>query len=70
MQPRVWRRGHSAATYLSPLGRDLDGRMFVHKDREDLPDLDLEVSSLHEQSVSAYLQQGGFEGLPAHAAGD
>jgi SAM-dependent methyltransferase len=35
-----------------------------------LPDLDLEVSSLHEQAVSAFVQQGGFEGLPAHAAGE
>jgi hypothetical protein len=63
----VWALGLSD---LCPLDYDLDGRMFVHKGREDLPDLDLEVSSLHEQSVSAFLQQGGFEGLPAHAAGE
>jgi DNA polymerase-3 subunit alpha len=55
---------------LCPLDYDLDGRMFVHKGREDLPDLDLEVSSLHEHAVSTFVQQGGFEGLPAHAAGE
>jgi hypothetical protein len=48
----------------------LDGRMFVHKGPQDLPDLDLEVSSLHEQAASAFIQQGGFEGMPAHAAGE
>ena len=37
--------------------------MFVHEGRDDLPDLDLEVSSLHEAAVSAFVQQGGFEGL-------
>jgi DNA polymerase III alpha subunit len=55
---------------LCPLDHELDGRMFVHKGREDLPDLDLEVSSLHEQAVSAFIGQGGFEGLPAHTAGE
>jgi hypothetical protein len=29
--------------------------MFVHDGREDLPDLDLEVSSLHEAVVSAFV---------------
>jgi hypothetical protein len=29
--------------------------MFVHEGREDLPDLDLEVSSLHEAAVSAFV---------------
>jgi DNA polymerase-3 subunit alpha len=55
---------------LCPLDHELDGRMFVHRSREDLPDLDLEVSSLHESAVSAFVQQGGFEGLPSHAAGE
>ena len=63
----VWALGLSD---LCPLDYDLDGRMFVHKGRQDLPDLDLEVSSLHEQAVSAFVQQGGFEGLPAHSAGE
>lgn len=63
----VWTLGLSD---LFPLDYGLDGRMFVHKGRQDLPDLDLEVSSLHEQAVSAFVQQGGFEGLPAHAAGE
>jgi hypothetical protein len=53
----VWSLGLSD---LCPLDYDLDGRMFVHKGREDLPDLDLEVSSLHEQAVSAFVQQGGL----------
>ncbi len=63
----VWALGLS---HLCPLDYDLDGRMFVHKGREDLPDLDLEVSSLHEQALATFVQQGGFEGLPAHAAGE
>ena len=63
----VWALGLSD---LCPLDYDLDGRMFVHKRREDLPDLDLEVSSLHEQAVAIFVQQGGFAGLPAHAAGE
>jgi hypothetical protein len=53
-----------------PLDYDLDGRIFVRKGRQDLPDVDVEVSSLHEQAVSAFVQPGGFEGLPAHAAGE
>jgi DNA polymerase-3 subunit alpha len=63
----VWALGLST---LCPLDYDLHGRMFVHKGREDLPDLDLEVSSLHEQAVATFVQQGGFEGLPSHAAGE
>jgi DNA polymerase-3 subunit alpha len=63
----VWALGLSD---LFPPEYSLDGRMFVHKGREDLPDLDLEVSSLHEQAVSTFVHQGGFEGLPAHAAGE
>jgi DNA polymerase III alpha subunit len=63
----VWTLGLSD---LCPLDYELDGRMFVHKGRQDLPDLDLEVSSLHEQAFSAFVQQGGFEGLSAHAAGE
>ena len=43
---------------LCPLDYALDGRMFVHDDREDLPDLDLEVSSVHGGAVSAFVQQG------------
>src|SRR5437879_13891379 len=35
--------------------------MFVHDGPDDLPDLDLEVSSLHETAVSAFVQQGGFD---------
>jgi len=46
---------------LCPLDYGLDGRMFVHDGRDDLPDLDLEVSSLHEAAVSAFVQQGGFD---------
>ena len=60
----VWTLGLSD---LCPLDCNLDGGMFVHKGRKDLPDLDLEVSSLHEQAVSAFIQQGGFQGLPAYA---
>jgi DNA polymerase III alpha subunit len=41
---------------LCPLDYGLDGRMFVHDGRDDLPDLDLEVSSLHEAAVSAFVQ--------------
>ncbi len=55
---------------LCPLDYGRDGRMFVHKGCQDLSDLDLEVSSLHEQTVSAFVRQGDFEGLPAHAAGE
>ena len=51
----VWALGLSD---VCPLDHGLDGRMFVHDGREDLPDLDLEVSSLHEAAVSAFVQHG------------
>jgi hypothetical protein len=44
---------------LCPLDHGLDGHMFCHEGRDDLPDLDLEVSSLHEAAVSAFVQHGG-----------
>jgi hypothetical protein len=44
--------------------------MFVHDGQPDPPDLDLKVSSLHEAAVSAFVQQGGFDGLPEHTAGE
>jgi DNA polymerase III alpha subunit len=52
----VWALGLSE---LCPLDHGLDGRMFCHEGRDDLPDLDLEVSSLHEAAVSAFVQHGG-----------
>jgi hypothetical protein len=52
---------------LCPLDYDLDGRMFVHK-AAGAAGPGLEVSSLHEQAVTAFVQQGGFQRLPAHAA--
>jgi hypothetical protein len=52
----VWALGLSE---LCPLDYGLDGRMFCHEGRDDLPDLDLEVSSLHEAAVSAFVQHGG-----------
>jgi DNA polymerase-3 subunit alpha len=52
----VWALGLSD---LCPLDYGLDGRMFCHEGRDDLPDLDLEVSSLHEAAVSAFVQHGG-----------
>ena len=48
---------------LCPLDYDLDGQVFVHDGRGDLPDLDLEISSLHEPIVSAYLARYGVERL-------
>jgi hypothetical protein len=33
--------------------------MFCYDGRDDLPDLDLEVSSLHEAAVSGFVQHGG-----------
>jgi hypothetical protein len=36
--------------------------MFVHKGPQDLPDLDLEVSSLHEQAVSALFSKAALKG--------
>jgi DNA polymerase-3 subunit alpha len=52
----VWALGLSD---LCPLDHGLDGRMFCHDGCGDLPDLDLEVSSLHETAVSAFVQHGG-----------
>ncbi len=65
----VWALGLSD---LCPLDHGLDGRMFAHEGRQDLPDLDLEVSSLHEAAVSAFVQSGGFLNTdhPAHDAGE
>jgi hypothetical protein len=58
----VWALGLSE---LCPLDYGLDGRMFCHEGRDDLPDLDLDVSSLHEAAVSAFVQQGGTLSPPA-----
>jgi DNA polymerase-3 subunit alpha len=52
----VWALGLSE---LCPLDYGLDGSMFCHEGRDDLPDLDLEVSSLHEAAVSAFVQHCG-----------
>ena len=57
----VWALGLSD---MCPIDHGLDGRMFVHDGREDLPDLDLEVSSLHEAAVSAFVQHRGIEAIP------
>ena len=51
---------------LCPLDYGLDGQLFVHEGRGDLPDLDLEISSLHEPVVSAFLARYGAERL-SHA---
>jgi DNA polymerase III alpha subunit len=48
---------------LCPLDYGLDGELFVHEGRGDLPDLDLEISSLHEPVVSAFLARYGAERL-------
>lgn len=40
-----------------PLDDGLDGEMFVHDGRPDLPDLDLEVPSAYEPTVAAIVQQ-------------
>jgi len=45
----------------------LDSQLFVHDGRGDLPDLDLEVSSLHEPAVSAFLARYGAERLSTGA---
>jgi DNA polymerase-3 subunit alpha len=65
----VWALGLSD---LCPLDYGLDGRMFCHDGRGDLPDLDLEVSSLHEAAVSAFVQHGGVLNTqsPTREAGD
>ena len=46
---------------LCPLDHGLDAQLFVHQGRGDLPDLDLEVSSLHEPAVSAFVARYGSE---------
>ncbi len=51
---------------LCPLDYGLDGQLFVHQGRGDLPDLDLEISSLHEPVVSGFLARYGAERL-SHA---
>jgi DNA polymerase-3 subunit alpha len=48
---------------LCPLDYDLDRQQFVSEGRTDLPDLDLEVSSLHEPAVSAFLARHGVQRL-------
>jgi DNA polymerase-3 subunit alpha len=63
----VWALGLSD---LCPVEHGLDGRMFVHDGRDDLPDLDLEVSTLHEAAVSAFVLQGGFEHSDSGRDGD
>src|SRR5579859_2913968 len=40
---------------LCPLDYRLDPQLFVHEGRGDLPDLDLEVSSMHEPALRAFL---------------
>ena len=42
---------------LCPLDYGLDGQMFMHDGRPDLPDLDLEVPSVYEPAVAAFVQQ-------------
>jgi DNA polymerase III alpha subunit len=44
---------------LCPLDYGLDGEMFMHDGRPDLPDLDLEVPSVYEPAVAAFVQQSG-----------
>src|ERR1700737_1611415 len=44
---------------LCPLDHGLDAQLFVHQGRGDLPDLDLEVSSVHEPAVSAFVARYG-----------
>src|SRR5262249_26912500 len=63
----VWALGLSD---LCPLDHGLDGRMFCHDGRDDLPDLDLEVSSLHEAAVAAFVQHGGTLNSQPPAAED
>jgi DNA polymerase III alpha subunit len=46
---------------LCPIEYHLDPQLFVHEGRQDLPDLDLEVSSLHEPTVRAFLARYGAE---------
>jgi len=51
------------STVMASLDYHLDSQLFVHDGRGDLPDLDLEVSSLHEPAVSAFLARYGSERL-------
>jgi DNA polymerase III alpha subunit len=44
---------------LCPLDYHLDPQLFVHEGRGDLPDLDLEVSSMHEPAVRAFVARCG-----------
>jgi error-prone DNA polymerase len=46
---------------LCPIDYHLDSQLFVHEGRGDLPDLDPEVSSLHEPAVRAFLTRYGIE---------
>lgn len=50
----VWALGLVEAC---PLDDGLDGEMFVHDGRPDLPDLDLEVPSAYEPTVATLVQQ-------------
>jgi hypothetical protein len=50
----VWALGLVEAC---PLDHDLNGDMFVHDGRPDLPDLDLEVPSTYEPVVAAFVRQ-------------
>jgi DNA polymerase III subunit alpha len=54
-------------TDLCPLDHGLDGRSFLYAGRPELPDLDLEVSSLHEPVVARFLQR---QTHPDSAQGD
>ena len=53
---------------LCPLDHGLDGQLFIHEGRGDLPDLDLEVPSLHEPAVS-YQEIGELLGMPVGSIG-
>jgi DNA polymerase III alpha subunit len=46
---------------LCPLDYRLDPQLFVHEGRGDLPDLDLEVSSMHEPALRAFLARYGSD---------
>jgi hypothetical protein len=51
---------------LCPLDYGLDGQLFVHERRGDLPNLDLEISSFHEPAISSFLARYGADRL-SHA---
>jgi DNA polymerase-3 subunit alpha len=51
---------------LCPLDYGLDSQLFVHEGWGDLPDLDLEISSLHEPAISTFLARYGTDRL-SHA---